>query len=71
MRRTPLTRRYHTLSAMLMLLPGGLPKVADAVDREGWHPEIFDMDGKAIDKVLASRLKDTNAADDGADPARP
>jgi len=63
--------RYHTLSGMLMLLSGRLPKVADAVNWEGWHLEIVDMDGKTIDKVLASRLADTEAVEDGADPARP
>lgn len=47
--------RYHTLSGMLMLLTGRLPKEADTVTWEGWHLEIVDMDGKTIDKVLASR----------------
>jgi len=50
--------RYHTLSGMMMLLTGRLPKVADAVEWEGWRFEIVDMDGKTIDKVLASRLPD-------------
>ena len=48
--------RYHTLSGMIMLLTGTLPKVADAVHWEGWKLEIVDMDGRAIDKVLAVRL---------------
>jgi putative hemolysin len=42
------------LSGMMMLLTGRLPKVADTVTWEGWHFEIVDMDGKTIDKVLAS-----------------
>ncbi|WP_119157908.1 hemolysin family protein [Caldimonas tepidiphila] len=50
--------RYHTLSGMMMLLTGRLPKVADSVEWEGWRFEIVDMDGKTIDKVLASRLPD-------------
>ncbi|MFN6998027.1 MAG: hemolysin family protein [Aquincola tertiaricarbonis] len=50
--------RYHTLSGMMMLLSGRLPKVADVVDWEGWRFEIVDMDGKTIDKVLASRLEE-------------
>ena len=50
--------RYHTLSGMMMLLTGRLPKVADSVDWEGWRFEIVDMDGKTIDKVLATRLAD-------------
>jgi putative hemolysin len=48
--------RYQTLSGMIMFLTGRLPKVADAVDWEGWHLEIVDMDGRTIDKVLATRL---------------
>jgi putative hemolysin len=52
--------RYHTLSGMIMLLTGTLPKVADAVEWEGWKLEIVDMDGRAIDKVLAMRLPPTN-----------
>ena len=48
--------RYHTLSGMMMLLTGRLPKVADSVEWEGWRFEIVDMDGKTIDKVLAARV---------------
>ncbi|MBX9737097.1 MAG: hypothetical protein K2X32_09245 [Phycisphaerales bacterium] len=40
---------------MLMLLTGRLPEVADAVDCEDWRLEVVDMDGKTIDKVLATR----------------
>ena len=49
--------RYHTLSGMLMLLTGRLPRVPDSVDWENWRFEIVDMDGKKIDKVLASRVE--------------
>jgi putative hemolysin len=55
--------RYHTLSGMLMLLTGRLPKEADFVEWEGWRLEIVDMDGKTIDKVLAVRLPDTSEAE--------
>jgi len=48
--------RYHTLSGMMMLLTGRLPKVADTTEWQGWKFEIVDMDGKTIDKVLASSL---------------
>jgi putative hemolysin len=63
--------RYQTLSGMMMLLTGRLPKVADAVSWEGWHFEIVDMDGKTIDKVLATRRPDADVGEDGNDPARP
>lgn len=48
--------RYHTLSGMMMLLTGRLPKVADMVTWEGWRLEIVDMEGRTIDEVLASRV---------------
>ena len=49
--------RYHTLSGMLMLLSGRLPRVADHVEWESWRLEIVDMDGRTIDKVLATRVR--------------
>ncbi len=55
--------RYHTLSGMLMLLSGRLPKVADTAEWEGWRLEIVDMDGKTIDKVLAQRLPPVEEVD--------
>lgn len=48
--------RYHTLSGMLMLLTGRLPRVGDHAEWEGWRLEIVDMDGRTIDKVMATRL---------------
>lgn len=47
--------RYHTLAGMLMLQLGRMPRVTDHIEWEDWHFEIVDMDGKRIDKVLASR----------------
>ncbi len=46
--------RYHTLSGLMMLLTGRLPKEGDSVDWETWRFEIVDMDGRTIDKVLAT-----------------
>ena len=63
--------RYQTLSGMMMLLTGRLPKVADTVHWEDWHLEIVDMDGKTIDKVLASRRPDLRSGEGEGDPARP
>jgi putative hemolysin len=47
--------RYNTLAGMIMLLLGRLPRTADHVEWEGWHFEVVDLDGKRVDKVLASR----------------
>jgi len=48
--------RYNTLAGMIMLLLGRLPNTADTVDWEGWRFEVVDLDGKRVDKVLASRI---------------
>jgi putative hemolysin len=63
--------RYHTLSGMMMLLTGRLPKVADTVTWEGWRLEIVDMDDRRIDKVLASRLDDDGGQDAAAGDQAP
>ena len=39
-----------------MLLLGRLPATTDTVEWQGWRFEVIDMDGKRIDKVLASLL---------------
>jgi putative hemolysin len=53
--------RYQTLSGMMMLLTGRMPKVADSVSWAGWNFEIVDMDGRIIDKVLACRHESESA----------
>jgi putative hemolysin len=47
--------RYNTLSGMIMLLLGRVPRTGDTVEWETWRFEIVDMDGKRVDKVLASQ----------------
>jgi putative hemolysin len=47
--------RYNTLAGMIMLLLGRLPDTADSVEWKGWKFEVVDLDGKRVDKVLASR----------------
>jgi putative hemolysin len=49
--------RYNTLAGMIMLLLGRLPATADSVEWEGWRFEVVDLDGKRVDKVLASALR--------------
>ncbi len=50
--------RYNTLAGMVMLLLGHLPQTADVVEWDGWRFEVIDLDGKRVDKVLVTRLKD-------------
>lgn len=51
--------RYHTLSGMMMWLLGRLPQTGDVAEWEEWRLEVIDLDGKRIDKVLASRVADS------------
>lgn len=55
--------RYHTLSGMMMWLLGRLPHTGDIAQWEQWRLEVVDLDGKRVDKVLASRLPDEPTAD--------
>lgn len=48
--------RYNTLAGMIMLLLGRLPEITDAVEWEGWRFEVVDLDGKRVDKVLATSV---------------
>jgi putative hemolysin len=52
--------RYNTLAGMIMLLLGRLPQTTDSVEWEGWRFEVVDLDGKRVDKVLASALPTTD-----------
>ena len=51
--------RYHTLSGMMMWLLGRLPGTGDIAVWEGWRLEVVDLDGKRIDKVLASAVPES------------
>jgi putative hemolysin len=58
--------RYNTLSGMTMLLLGRVPRTGDSVEWEAWRFEIIDMDGKRIDKVLATPRASEVARNDSA-----
>nr|WP_272493060.1 hemolysin family protein [Atopomonas sediminilitoris] len=45
---------YQTVAGLVMALLGRLPQTGDCVRCEGWCFEVVDMDGRRIDKVLAS-----------------
>jgi putative hemolysin len=49
--------RYNTVAGLLMSVSGRLPAVAERIDCVGWCFEVVDLDGKRIDKVLATPLR--------------
>lgn len=53
---------YHTLSGMVMWLLARLPQTGDIVTWENWRFEVVDLDGKRIDKVLATRIPEPDAS---------
>ncbi|MBC7837356.1 MAG: HlyC/CorC family transporter [Nitrospiraceae bacterium] len=48
--------KYHTLGGMMMWLLGQVPRIGDRSEWEQWRFEVIDMDGRRVDKVLASRV---------------
>ncbi|TAG33136.1 MAG: HlyC/CorC family transporter [Polaromonas sp.] len=48
--------RYNTVAGLLLSVSGRLLGTGEKVDCAGWHFEVVDLDGKRIDKVLASPL---------------
>ena len=52
----PASRPYQTCAGFLLQEFGTIPGVGDKIDAGGWRFEIVDLDGRRIDKVLASRL---------------
>ena len=50
---------YQTLNGLIMLLMGRMPATGDKVMVKEWLLEIVDMDGRRIDKVLASKVSDS------------
>ena len=50
-------RRYNTLAGLLMAVSGHLPVTGEAIVCVGWRFEVVDLDGKRIDKVLASSVQ--------------
>src|SRR5690606_537336 len=65
--------RYNALSGMLMLLLGRLPRTGDVAVWENWRFEVVDVDGRRVDKVLATLALPSEAApetdvQDGTEP---
>ncbi len=52
----PADRDYETVAGFVIAALERMPEVADEVDALGWRFEVVDLDGKRVDKVLATPL---------------
>ncbi|MDP3076357.1 hemolysin family protein [Bradyrhizobium sp.] len=51
----PPSKPYQTFAGFLLQEFGTIPAVGDRIEAGGWRFEIVDLDGRRIDKVLATR----------------
>ncbi|SDO26011.1 putative hemolysin [Rhodoferax sp. OV413] len=56
--------RYNTVAGLLMSVSGRMMAAAESIECAGWVFEVVDLDGKRIDKVLASIAAAPAPADD-------
>jgi putative hemolysin len=56
---------YHTLSGLMMWLLGRVPHTGDIGVWEHWRLEVVDLDGRRIDKVLATHIPESEAEPPG------
>jgi len=52
----PVSRQYQTIAGFLLQQFGTIPDVGEHVEAHGWRFEIVDLDGRRIDKMLATPL---------------
>lgn len=52
----PRQRSYHTAAGFALAFLGQLPLVGEWFGTLGWRFEIVDLDGRRIDKILATRI---------------
>jgi putative hemolysin len=52
----PQERGYHTAAGFVLHWLGHLPEVGESFNTHGWCFEVVDLDGRRIDKILATRL---------------
>lgn len=52
----PESRDYETVAGYVLSHMHHLPSVGESVDAQGWRFEVVDLDGRRIDKVMATKL---------------
>jgi putative hemolysin len=58
----PERRDYETVAGLVIGELQHMPETGEAVETLGWRFEVIDLDGRRIDKVLASRAETKEAA---------
>ena len=58
----PLSRAYHTAAGFMLQHFGTIPQTGDSFDAHGWRFEVIDLDGRRIDKVLATKVAQARRA---------
>jgi putative hemolysin len=53
----PESRDYHTVAGLVLSHMHHLPATGESVAAFGWRFEVVDLDGRRIDKVLATRIQ--------------
>jgi putative hemolysin len=52
----PQERTYHTAAGFALSSLGRLPEIGESFDAQGWRFEVVDLDGRRIDKLIASHV---------------
>ena len=52
----PARRSYQTAAGLVIESLQKLPKTGEITETQGWRFEVVDMDGRRVDKLLATRL---------------
>ena len=55
----PVSRDYETLAGYILSHLHHIPATGEIIDVQGWRFEVVDLDGRRIDKVIASRMPGT------------
>jgi putative hemolysin len=58
----PEKRDYQTMAGFVLDHLGHLPEIGQSFDHRGYSFEVVDLDGRRIDKILASRKAVTHRA---------
>ncbi|TIX64447.1 MAG: DNA-binding protein, partial [Mesorhizobium sp.] len=56
----PENRDYETVAGYVLSHLHHLPATGECVDAQGWRFEVVDLDGRRIDKLIATRLPDSH-----------